>query len=87
MAKEVGYINNDVQNVTVGKGRVTGYLFVAPNGTALPTDATTDLPEAYKNLGYIDEDGVTETVDTSSEDIKDINGDILLTEITENKKT
>lgn len=87
MAKEVGYINNDTQNVTVGKGRVTGYLFVAPNGTALPTDATTDLPEAFKNLGYIDEDGVTETVDTSSEDIKDINGDILLTEITENKKT
>lgn len=87
MAKNFEFTPNDAQNVTVGKGRVTGYLFVAKAGTTLPTDATTDLSDDYKNLGYISEDGISETVDTSSEDIKDMNGDTLISSITENNKT
>jgi hypothetical protein len=37
----------------------TGELFVAPVGTAAPTDTDTALAAAWKGLGYTTEDGVT----------------------------
>ena len=49
----------DVKNVSPGKPRVTGAIFRAPFGTALPTDATTALEGSFKNLGYVSQDGVT----------------------------
>jgi hypothetical protein len=48
---------------------VTGAVYVAPSGTALPTDATTALPVAHEDVGFIHEDGVTETQDTDTNDI------------------
>ena len=54
-------------NVRVG---VTGAVYVAPIATALPTDATTALANDYDDVGFIHEDGVTETQDTDTEDIK-----------------
>lgn len=48
---------------------VTGAVYVAPTGTALPTNAGTALSADYKDVGYVHEDGVTETQDTDSEDI------------------
>ena len=53
-------------NVRVG---VTGAVYVAPIATALPDDATTSLIAAYEDVGYIHEDGVTETQDTDTNDI------------------
>lgn len=53
-------------NVRVG---VTGAVYVAPTGTTLATDATTALNAAFQDLGYIHEDGVTETQDTDISDI------------------
>nr|DAJ47236.1 MAG TPA: tail protein [Bacteriophage sp.] len=51
-------------NVTFSKpGASTdksGYIWVAPLGTALPTDATTSLDAAFVGLGYLSEDGLTE---------------------------
>jgi hypothetical protein len=40
---------------------ITGELYAAPVGTALPTDTSTALNAAFKGLGYFSEDGVTET--------------------------
>lgn len=56
----------DATQVRVG---VTGAVYVAPEGTALPTDASTALPVDHEDVGYISEDGVTETQDTDTEDI------------------
>lgn len=53
-------------NVRVG---VTGAVYVAPVATALPDDASTDLIAAYEDVGFIHEDGVTETQDTDTNDI------------------
>lgn len=51
-------------NVTFSKpGTSTnksGYIWVAPLGTDVPTDATTELPAAFVGLGYLSEDGLTE---------------------------
>jgi hypothetical protein len=48
---------------------VSGEISVAPTGTALPTDTTTALNAAFKGLGYVSEDGITENVDRSIDDI------------------
>lgn len=51
-------------NVTFSKpgtsANKSGYIWVAPLGTAVPTDATTELDEAFVGLGYLSEDGLTE---------------------------
>ena len=50
---------NNSANVTAGTPKVGGAFFHAPLGTDLPTDARTPLDAAFKNLGYISEDGLT----------------------------
>lgn len=51
-------------NVTFSKpgtsANKSGYIWVAPMGTAVPTDATTELDAAFVGLGYLSEDGLTE---------------------------
>lgn len=51
-------------NVTFSKpgtsANKSGYIWVAPRGTAVPTDATAELAPAFVGLGYLSEDGLTE---------------------------
>lgn len=67
-----------VANVTTGKPKVAGAVFAAPLGTALPTDATTALNAAFKELGYVSEDGVTNNNTPESENVKAWGGDTVL---------
>lgn len=48
---------------------VSGEVSVGPTGTTAPTDASTALNAAFLGLGYISDDGITETVDRSVDDI------------------
>lgn len=68
---------NNQANVSAGKGVKGGYIFCAPTGTQLPTDIKTALDPAFKVLGFISEDGYVETVDEDSDDIVDMNGDLM----------
>lgn len=68
---------NNQANVSAAKGVKGGYIFSAPEGTALPTDIKTQLDHAFKCLGFISEDGYVETVDEDSNDISDMNGDVM----------
>ena len=52
---------SDVNNVSAGKPKIGGAVFVAPIGTELPEDVTTQLNEAFKGLGYCSDDGITNT--------------------------
>lgn len=70
---------NNAANVSTGKGKYGGYAYIAPAGTALPTNATTALANTYLVLGYISEDGITNATERESQDIKDMNGDTVLT--------
>src|SRR5690349_12761799 len=62
-------------NVQVG---VTGAVRVAPTGTTLPTNTSASPHASFDEVGYISEDGVTQSV---SEDITDLkawqNGDVV----------
>ena len=68
---------NNQENVSSAKGVKGGYIFSAPVGTALPTDIKTKLDPAFKCLGFISEDGYVETVDEDSDDLVDMNGDVM----------
>lgn len=76
MATELA-TTNSTDNVSSAKGVRGGYIFSAPVGTALPTDYSSPRDEAFKVLGFISSDGYTETVDSDSEDITDMNGDLM----------
>lgn len=64
--------------VTTGKPKVGGAVFRAPIGTAIPTDATTALAVAFKNLGYISEDGISNENARGTNEIKAWGGDTVL---------
>jgi acyl CoA:acetate/3-ketoacid CoA transferase beta subunit len=57
----------DANNVSFGKPKATGAVFVAPLGTTLPTNATTNLHADFKNLGYVSEDGLVNSIETDTE--------------------
>lgn len=71
---------NQTGNVSVGKGAAGAYAWIAPYGTALPTDNTTPISTTgYKVLGFIDENGVTFADSTSPTDYNDMSGNAIAT--------
>lgn len=79
--------SNNAQNVTSGKPYEGGAVFVAPLGTTLPTSALEALDDAFANVGYISEDGVTNSNAPSTENTKAWGGDIVLNTVTEKPDT
>ena len=71
--------NNSVSNVTAGKPKIGGSVFRAPAGTDLPTDAITSLDAAFQCLGYVSDEGVTNSTAIESVEIKAWGGDTVLT--------
>lgn len=69
---------NDASNVSFGKPKATGAVFVAPAGTTLPTNATTALAGAFKGLGYVSEDGLVNSVETDTENVNAWGGNLVL---------
>lgn len=74
---------SEKNNVTVGKPKVSGSVYRAPLGTALPTDATTALNEAFQAMGHVSEDGVTNTLSKTTNKIKEWGGAVVLVTQTE----
>lgn len=77
--------NNNTANVSAGKPKVSGAIFRAPIGTTLPTTAVAALDEAFVNLGFVSEDGVTNSDKNSAKVIKDWSG-VTVATINEGKE-
>lgn len=69
---------NNSSNVSFGKPKATGALFVAPKGTTLPTNASSELNPAFKGLGYVSEEGLVNNTETDVEDVFAWGGDNVL---------
>ena len=77
----------DAKKVTVGKPKVGGSVFKAPLGTPLPADAVAALNEAFKDAGYISEDGVSNDKSRESGEVKAWGGDTVLNPQSSKKDT
>lgn len=64
-------------NVTTGKPKVGGSVFIGATTLTMPTDATTALATDFKALGYVSEDGVTNASELSTEKVKAWGGDTV----------
>lgn len=70
---------NNANLVSFGKPKATGAVYVAPTGTTLPTDATSTLGSAFKNMGYVNEDGLVNSISTDVAQVNAWGGDLVLT--------
>ena len=66
-------------NVNAASPKTTGIVFFAATGTTLPTDATTTLAAAFKDCGYISEDGISYDNTRDVTEIKEMGGSVTLT--------
>lgn len=69
---------NVASNVSAGKPKSTGAIWVAPKGTTLPESTAEALDNAFACLGYVSDAGVVNSTSLESNKIKAWGGDTVL---------
>ena len=68
---------NLVQNVVAGKPLATGGILSGPKGSPLPTDVSSTIDASIVGVGYISDDGVSESMNRETDKIKAWGGDVV----------
>ena len=68
----------NTQNVSASKPKTGGAIFRAPLGTALPKSYSEQLDTAFKNLGYVSEDGIVNGNSPSGDKVRAWGGSTVL---------
>lgn len=66
-------------NVIVGKPLASGGVYAGATTATLPADANTALAVGFTNLGYVSEDGLSQTIDSDTSNIVAWGGDTVKT--------
>lgn len=74
---------NTASNVSTGKPKITGAIWRAPKGTALPASAVDELNAAFKCVGYIANEGVTNDNNIETDSYHAWGGDVVIVYQTE----
>ena len=74
-------------DVKLGIGDVSGMFYHAPVGTALPASADAALSAAWKEVGYVSQDGLSIAVNASTEAIKDWANRVVRMVVTDSDET
>ena len=69
---------NLASNVSAGKPKSTGAIWVAPKGTTLPESTSEALDASFSCLGYVSDAGVVNSTSLESTKIKAWGGDTVL---------
>lgn len=69
---------SDAKNVTAGKPKIGGAVHRAALGTALPKSANEELDPGFASLGYVSDDGITNSNSPESDSAKAWGGDTVL---------
>lgn len=77
--------DNNTADSTALKGVAGGYGFSAAISVTPPTDFSSTLANTFKNMGFISADGIEETVDVDTEEVTDLNGEVVC--VLESKET
>ena len=80
-------IANNARNVSYGKPKYGGVAYRAPIGTPLPESPDEPLDKAFENVGYLNEDGIGLSTDSSTASITDMGGLTVLTTVTSSSET
>ncbi len=78
---------SEEKNVTVGKPRIGGSIYVGAVGSTLPTTADAKLDTAFKEIGYLAEDGIVNSNSPESDNVKAWGGDVVITTQSEKPDT
>lgn len=71
--------NLNTKNIAAGKPAIVGSVYVGSTTQTLPTSATTTIASGFASLGYISEDGVTNSNSPETDSKKAWGGDTVLT--------
>lgn len=74
-------------DVNLGLGLATGMFFEAPAGTELPAKLSESLPSTWKEIGDVTSDGITLTLDKSTDNLKNWANKIKRTLLSDHSET
>lgn len=75
------------QNVFVAAPKAGGAVWSAPAGTPVPDGAASELDAAFECHGFISDEGISNSVETGTEDLKAYGGKVVKTVQTSRKET